>query len=130
MKWPRSKFLTHSNQSKADNRPEVPVEPETPLRTRWILTMCRECKHVEWFGMAIPHLVMSKEPCEQLKRVNRGKGSTKRVTVVDYLRIVMSKPEKHEWVCSHCGASIKKCGVATEPAQILSVTQYAMRYPV
>ena len=101
---------------------------EVPVRTRWCLTICRKCKHVSWFGMVIPHLEVSKEPYKQLKRVSHGRKSSKRVTITDHLRIVMSKPDKNKWKCSRCGASVEQCGVATGPAQMLAVTQYAMRH--
>jgi len=107
---------------------KAPSEPEgeAPQRTKWLLTMCRKCKRVSWFGMPIPYVVTSKEPVEQLRRVNMGRGSSKRVPFTAPLRLVMGRPEKHQWRCT-CGAGIKMCGVASTAEHVLAMTLYAKR---
>ena len=107
--------------------PEAANRPEVPERTKWHLTRCKQCGKVAWWGQPIPYVVTSKEPVEQLKRVNQGRGSSKRIPVTDYLRHVVGKPEKHQWRCQ-CGAAIDQGGVATEASHILALTLNAMRH--
>jgi len=107
----------------------LPIEseaPEVPIRTEWKLTMCRKCHRVRWFGMPIPYAVTSEEDVEQLRRVNQGRGSSKRMKVMMPLRLVMGRPEEHQWRCK-CGAGIEMCGVASTATNVLAVTQFKMR---
>jgi len=106
--------------------PIEPEAPEVPIRTEWKLTMCRKCHRVRWFGMPIPYAVTSEEDVEQLRRVNQGRGSSKRMKVMMPLRLVMGRPEKKPWRCT-CGAGVDMCGVAQTATNVLAVTQFKMR---
>jgi len=103
---------------------DAPEQPEVPKRTNWLLTRCNKCHRVSWFGQSIPYVVTSKEPVEQLKRVNHGRGSSKRIPVTALLRHVAGKPKKTPWVCE-CGST--ECGVAGTATQVLALTMLKMR---
>lgn len=118
----------------AADRPEAAERPIMPERTKWLLTRCKKCGKVSWWGQPIPHVAMSKEPTEQLVRVRKApeisqhspnRSATKRVVVSGLLRLVMSRPEKRKWRCPACGST--ECGVATEASHILALTLNAMR---
>jgi len=109
----------------AADRPEAPERPIMPERTKWFLTRCKKCKRVSWFGVPIPRTVMTKEPVEQLVRVNQGRGSARRALVTAPLRLVLSRPEKRKWRCPSCGST--ECGAATQASHILALTLNAMR---
>ena len=116
MPWNRARGVV--DQSDVQERPEV------PMRTKWHLTMCRKCHRVSWFGQSIPYIVTSKEPVDQLRRVNQGRGSSKRIPVTDFLRHVAGKPKKTPWVCE-CGST--ELGVATTATQVMALTMLKMR---
>jgi len=120
MIWPWKRTRATVDPSDGANGTEVPE------RTEWHLTRCKQCGKVTWWGQPIPYVVTSKEPVEQLRRVNHGRGSSKRIPVTDLMRHVGGKPKQHQWRCS-CGAAVDQCGVATEASHILALTLSAMR---
>ena len=118
MRMPLNRARGVVDQSDAQERPEM------PKRTNWLLTRCSKCHRVSWFGQSIPYMVTSKEPVEQLRRVNHGRGSSKRIPVTDFLRHVAGNPKNNKWRCG-CGST--ECGVAGTATQMLALTMLKMR---
>ena len=108
----------HVEQPEEENRPDM------PLRTKWLLTACDKCHRVAWFGLPIPHLVVSEEDVEQYVRINMGRGSSRRRLVNAPLRLTMSKPSTPPWRCP-CGCTDGK--IASTAGQILGLTLLKMR---
>ena len=76
--------------------------------------------------MPIAHVEVTEESYEQLVRVNQGKGSTKRITVEQPMRLVMGKPEDHPWVCA-CGNTEAKAARTAEQRLALVMKQDELR---